>query len=107
MWVGFAINAATGILLLIAYPTKAFTNPVFYVKLSMIALGVIIMVKIKDRVFGNPGLNEEEMIARGKTMAKWSLASWTGAITAGRLLAYTFTHLRYGLEGVILFRLHF
>src|SRR5215467_15346560 len=45
MWVGFAINAASGVLLLIAYPTKAFTNPVFYLKLTLIALAVLVMAK--------------------------------------------------------------
>ena len=107
MWVGFAINAATGVLLLIAYPTKAFTNPVFYAKLSMIAIGVTIMATIKNKVFLDPNLNEQEMVARGKTLAKWSLVSWIGAITAGRLLAYTFTYLLYGREGIILFRFPF
>jgi hypothetical protein len=34
LWLAFVVNAATGTLLLIAYPTKALTNPVFYVKLS-------------------------------------------------------------------------
>ena len=29
MWIGFGINATTGVLLLISYPTKALTNPVF------------------------------------------------------------------------------
>src|SRR5262245_22053392 len=30
LWFGFWINAASGVLLLIGYPTKALTNPVFY-----------------------------------------------------------------------------
>ena len=34
MWWGFWVNALTGILLIIAYPTQAFTNPVFYIKLA-------------------------------------------------------------------------
>src|SRR5687767_4263145 len=37
MWAGFWINAFSGVLLLLAYPTKALTNPVFYLKLVMIA----------------------------------------------------------------------
>ena len=37
MWLGFGINAISGVFLLIAYPTKAFTNPVFYLKLLLIA----------------------------------------------------------------------
>jgi hypothetical protein len=39
LWLGLAINAVSGTLLLIAYPTKALTNPVFYVKLGLIAMG--------------------------------------------------------------------
>src|SRR5436189_1148 len=40
MWTGFWVNAASGVLLLIAYPTKALTNPLFYVKLALIAIGL-------------------------------------------------------------------
>jgi len=105
MWLGFGINAVTGVLLLTAYPTKALTNPVFYVKLSVIATAVVVMVKIKRRVFDDPSLSEEAMVARGKTLAMWSLGLWIGAITAGRLLAYTFTYLLYGHLGVLLFGL--
>src|SRR5271166_6453273 len=45
MWFGFWLNAASGVLLLIAYPTKALTNPVFYLKLLLIALAVTSAVK--------------------------------------------------------------
>src|SRR5258708_13815944 len=40
MWLGFAINAVSGALLLIAYPTKPLTNPVFYIKLTLIEFAV-------------------------------------------------------------------
>jgi hypothetical protein len=40
MWIGFWLNLASGLLLLIGYPTKALTNPVFYLKLSLIGLGM-------------------------------------------------------------------
>src|SRR5437763_10283808 len=40
MWLGFAINAISGMLLLTAYPTKALTNPVFCVKLVLIGFAV-------------------------------------------------------------------
>jgi len=96
MWLGFWINAVTGVFLLIAYPTKAFTNPVFYIKLSFIALAVVIMHRMKSRLFGDPGLSESDMVARGRTMAKLSLVLWIGAISAGRLLAYTFIYRLYG-----------
>src|SRR5258705_8436314 len=40
LWLGFWMNAVSGGLLLIAYPTKAVTNPVFFVKLSLIAVAM-------------------------------------------------------------------
>ena len=79
MWFGFWLNAVSGVLLLIAYPTKALTNPVFYLKLLLIALAVTSAVKAMPKA--------------SKLWASMSLAGWTGAITAGRLLAYTYTRL--------------
>jgi hypothetical protein len=98
MWTGFWINATTGVLLLTAYPTKALTNPVFYVKLSLVALGVITMQKINTQVF-DANLSEAAMIEKGKAMAVMSLIFWAGTITAGRLLAYTYTYITYGRQG--------
>jgi len=95
MWLGFAINAVSGVLLLIAYPTKALTNPVFYTKLTLIGLAVWVMTRLKSRVFDDPALNETAMIGRGRTLAKWSLVLWIGAITTGRLLAYTYSYLTF------------
>jgi hypothetical protein len=95
MWVGFGINALTGVILIIAYPTKALTNPVFYVKLTLIAFAIWVITLLKDRVFDVPGLDEKSMMARGATLARWSLLLWIGAISAGRLLAYTYKYLTY------------
>src|SRR5947208_14925327 len=51
MWAGFWIQVASGSLLLVAYPTKAFTNPDFYIKLTLIGLAVGAMHKLNKRVF--------------------------------------------------------
>ena len=96
MWIGFVLNLTSGIFLLIAYPTKAFTNVDFYIKLTLIAVSVWVMQTIKNRVFGDLSLSDTVMEARGRTLAIWSLLLWTGAITAGRLLAYTYTYIMYG-----------
>jgi hypothetical protein len=95
MWLGFAINAASGALLLVAYPTKAFTNPVFYLKMLLIGSAVWIMARLKTLVFDDSSLDEADMMVRGKTLAKWSLVLWLAAITAGRLLAYTYKYLTF------------
>jgi hypothetical protein len=99
MWSGFALNATTGLFLLCAYPTKSLTNPVFYLKITLIGLSAVVMRKIQLRVFGDHSLSETAMIERGKTLARASLALWVGAITAGRLLAYTYTFILYGVKG--------
>ena len=95
MWAGFAINATTGILLVIAYPTKSLTNLDLYIKLSIIALAVWVMWRIQKNVFDETSLSEANRIARGAALAKYSLVLWFGAITAGRLLAYTYKYLTY------------
>jgi hypothetical protein len=89
MWFGFFINAISGFLLLMGYPTKALTNPVFYLKLAFIAVGVVLMSRVRRKVFPR----EESLTGNAKGMAALSLLAWAGAITAGRLLAYTCTHL--------------
>jgi len=93
IWVGFWIQVVSGILLLIAYPTKSLTNLDFYLKLTLIGLGVAFMQIIKKRVFSDSIASETAMMANGRVFAIWSLIFWVGAVTAGRLLAYTYTTL--------------
>jgi len=93
IWVGFWIQVASGILLLVAYPTKSLTNPLFYLKLTLIGLAVASMQMLRNRVFADSSLNEATMMARGRLFAIWSLVFWVAAVTAGRLLAYTYTIL--------------
>jgi hypothetical protein len=95
MWIGFATNALTGVLLVFAYPTKALTNWDFYAKLTLIGLAIWVMQKLDRQVFQDPSLNEADMMAKGATLAKFSIFLWFGAITAGRLLAYTYKYLTF------------
>jgi hypothetical protein len=93
MWFGFWLNAASGVALLIGYPTKALTNPVFYTKLAFIALAMVTVRFIGKRVFRDSATDINVAPQKGKLLAGASLACWAGAITAGRLLAYTYIHL--------------
>jgi hypothetical protein len=86
MWFGFWLNFVSGIGLLIGYPTKALTNPDFYLKLALIAGGVWLVLRIQERMEGGGA----------RRLAVASLVCWGGAITAGRLLAYTYRHLMAG-----------
>jgi hypothetical protein len=97
MWTGLIVNVASGVLLVVAYPTKAFTNPVFYLKLTLIGLAVWALRALKKRVFDDSTLSEPAMLARGKTLAVCSLVLWAGVITTGRVLAYTCSYLLNGV----------
>jgi hypothetical protein len=89
MWFGFVINAISGFLLLMGYPTKALTNPVFYLKLACIAAGMVLMSRLRRRVVPE----DTPASPQGKLMAALSLIVWAGAIVSGRLLAYTCKYL--------------
>jgi hypothetical protein len=92
VWVGFWINAISGVLLLVGYPTKALTNPVFYLKLLLIAVGLALFRRIGQRVFHDTS-EERPPLAALNRLAVISLVCWVGAITAGRFLAYTYSRL--------------
>ena len=95
MWIGFSVNAVSGVLLLIAYPTKAMTNPLFYVKLSLIAAGLTLAIRIRRRLSVAPSSPSTPTPTRLRTLAILSLVCWVAAIPAGRLLAYTCTRLTW------------
>ena len=92
VWVAFWINAISGVLLLIGYPTKALTNPVFYLKLLLIGVGLWLFSRIGRRVFNDAG-DEGAKSPLVQRLAIVSLVCWVGAITAGRFLAYTYHRL--------------
>lgn len=96
MWASFWLNAISGVLLLAGYPTKALTNPVFYLKLLLIAGGVVLARFISTRVFVSDA-NGDAAAARMRPMAWAALVCWGGAIVAGRLLAYTHSRLMQGM----------
>jgi hypothetical protein len=89
MWTAFAINAVTGVLMVIGYPTKQLTNPLFYIKLSLVALGVWLVYRIGHEVLSAAESGPKAITARAKWLAVASLAGWVSLIVAGRLLEYT------------------
>lgn len=106
LWGGFVLNAASGVLLLLAYPTKALTNPVFYVKLVAVAAGAWsyrALQRETDVTWPATSAADDRGTAAGpdaavapgrlRLLAVVSLVSWAVAITAGRLLAYTYHRL--------------
>lgn len=84
VWTGFTASLLSGALLLAAYPAKALTNPIFYLKLGLVALGLVLFDILRKRA---------DMPSRPLVAAAALLLVWFAAITTGRLLAYTNTVL--------------
>jgi hypothetical protein len=88
MWIGFAINAASGVALFVAAAAETGIKPVFYLKLSLILLALLIASRIRRLVFGDQAKPDAPIPQQVKILAATSLVLWTGAIVTGRLMAY-------------------
>jgi hypothetical protein len=98
MWLGFGINALSGLALLAAYPAKALTNWVFFVKLALVAAALWALQQTKAEAAVPAGTAAREVSVRARKLAWLSLFLWAGTILAGRLLAYTH-HILLASEG--------
>jgi hypothetical protein len=83
----FLLNAATGVILFMSDATTKSKQPVFYVKLTLIALALWNTNLIR-RGMRDGGPDEPVTGGRYRRLAIVSLVLWAGAITAGRLMAY-------------------
>jgi uncharacterized protein DUF6644 len=101
LWLAFITIAATGILLLVAYPTKALTNPLFYIKLCLVALAVGLVHRIANGVLRAPAVDQKQLAPNTKLLAIASLAVWAALIAAGRYLAYTHKWEMLGVPAVL------
>ena len=87
MWIGFFINATTGIALFISEADDKGLKWIFWVKLASIALALVVTSRLRRQVFSvTPAADVAAPKAR--SLAKASLVLWLVAITAGRLMAY-------------------
>ena len=89
MYAGFWINAVSGVVLFSLYPTKAVTNPGFFIKMGGVVLAVVCLRRIKQQVFDRASrLDDEPVRKNDKILAGAALFVWLLTITAGRLMAY-------------------
>jgi hypothetical protein len=89
MWLGFGINLVSGLALLLAYPAKALTNGVFYLKMALVLAAVYVAARINRELAAGGGV---AALVAGFDARRWAVISlliWAAAIVTGRLLAYT------------------
>jgi len=88
LFLGFWINALSGLVLFVIYPTKPVSNPVFYAKMAFIVAAIVVIRKMRSAVFTAEPSGEVVVTQRARALAGGLLFIWLGAITAGRLMAY-------------------
>lgn len=95
MWVGFTINALSGLALLAASASNMLSNTVFLVKMVLIAFAVINMELLRHRVASETAaapvgtLSDDSVLSSGaRGIALSSLVLWIAVIVTGRLTAY-------------------
>ena len=84
-WVGWGVTAlfATGLLLMIAEPTRALLNPFFQVKMAALLLVGLMTWSISAAAAGHLSPR-----VAGKPVAVLSLVLWVVIIALGRWIAY-------------------
>jgi glucan phosphoethanolaminetransferase (alkaline phosphatase superfamily) len=89
-WIGFTINALSGILLFTSQATIFITSIPFLLKISFITVGMVLAVIIQARL-SNLLVDDRYINSVDRTtrfLAAISMSLWIGAIIAGRLIAY-------------------
>ena len=86
MWLGFWLNAVSGVVMFIAHPVERGLSPVFWFKMLAVGLGMIAIARLSRDV--DTATDEDPPPARARRLAWASVALWVAAVTAGRLIAY-------------------
>jgi hypothetical protein len=90
MYIGFWVNALSGLALLAANATGMLANPLFYAKIVFIAGGILVMRLLRHTVFTDKLASGGALAPTARKLAIASLACWGLALIAGRLTAYPY-----------------
>lgn len=86
---GFFAIVASGLLLVLGYPAKALTNPVFYLKMGLIAAGLFSTFYFVRRYMSDSDHDFIDLLQFDRLLASVSILIWCATIVGGRFLAYT------------------
>ena len=99
IWLGFWVNAVSGVILFSLTPADFLTNGDFYIKMFGVLCAVVTARSLRQSLFGEPAsVDKKPVTAKSKKLAVTLLIFWAIAIAGGRLTAY---HLYIRLETVV------
>ena len=85
--IGLIVNTVTGVLLFMQRATTLSTSIPFLVKIGLVIASAATLMPIRSYVLESAA-DQCEVSDRMRRLAIASIVAWSGAITAGRLLAY-------------------
>lgn len=85
IYFGLIVNVVTGVFLFIKNAATWGTAIPFGVKMLLVVLSVVLLLPIRKYVDSSEA---GELDGKARLLAIASILAWTGAVTAGRLLAY-------------------
>lgn len=89
IWVGFAVNAISGLMLFIASATNMGTMPAFWIKMVLVLLGMTVALRLKSRYLDDQSAMASGVVPDGARSLAWlSLVVWYLALFVGRLTGY-------------------
>jgi len=88
-WLGFAMNASSGVILLVAEPRRMPVAPAFLIKMALIVLAGFSIWALARALSGMERASAGDVPTGAKVSAVASIVFWCGAIVAGRLIGYT------------------
>jgi hypothetical protein len=86
IWIFVALLLVTGALLIIAEPVRSLPKPVFYIKMALIVLALIMTSAIAARAHRAPRAGATTLAS--KAVAVVYMLVWCSIIIAGRMIAY-------------------
>ena len=87
VWIGFAINLVSGVILFITEAADRIVDPVFGIKMASIAVALALGLVVKRRAIDRMDAPQATTV-QTRSLAAAALGMWTVAIVAGRLMAY-------------------
>ena len=87
VWIGFAINLVSGVILFITEAADRIVDPVFGIKMISIAVALALGLVVKRRAIDRMDAPQAATL-QTRSLAAAALGMWTVAIVAGRLMAY-------------------
>lgn len=82
MWICLVVLLLSGALLIIAEPFRTITNPVFYLKMSLLVVAIALTLYLASVA------HRKRPAAIDVAAAALSMLVWAGIIVAGRYIAY-------------------